>query len=249
MVTTAPARPASEPRARRLLPPEWRRLLLVLVALVGLGWLAGNVVTHFARGFVLDHVDGPPERYFARHHRHGLHRALWALTHLGSVVVVSATALALGAGWRLARRSWALLEVLAVGVAGGVVLTGAVKLLVRRVRPPALGAPAAREYSFPSGHTVQSTVLYGLVAVLVVLALEPRVLRWAVAAAGAAVVGLVGFSRVYLSAHWTTDVIAGLLLAGTWVGVVAATLGPGWWERRSPLVRELVARSRGPGAR
>jgi undecaprenyl-diphosphatase len=87
-------------------------------------------------------------------------------------------------------------------------------------------------YSFPSGHAVAGAAL----AVALVLAFFPagERRRWEWAAAGFAFV--MGFSRVYLNAHWFSDVVAGVLL-GSGIAIGAAVLVTD--------VRDVVLRRRG----
>jgi membrane-associated phospholipid phosphatase len=81
-------------------------------------------------------------------------------------------------------------------------------------------------YGYPSGHAVLSMAILGFGAfVLVRLLTGPR-LRWAVVAVCAALILLIGFSRVYLGFHWVNDVVGGYLDGG-FVALGGATL----WER------------------
>lgn len=104
----------------------------------------------------------------------------------------------------------------------GVVVSNTLKHVTARPRPPQPATEVSLA-SFPSGHTLQATLLLGLLPLIVVL-LANR--RWLVdAAALVAVVGIaaVGYSRVYLGAHWPTDVVGsvllgtGLILAVEWL--------------------------------
>ncbi len=75
-------------------------------------------------------------------------------------------------------------------------------------------------YSFPSGHAV-ATASIAVALVLVTLPAGPRRRKWELVAAGAAFI--MALSRVYLDAHWFSDVVAGTLL-GTGVALGAAAL-------------------------
>jgi len=88
-----------------------------------------------------------------------------------------------------------------------------------RMRPP-YPLVITKSYSFPSGHAV-ATASIAVALVLVSMPTGPRRRKWEVAAAAAAFV--MGLSRVYLNAHWFSDVVAGALL-GTAVALGCAAL-------------------------
>ncbi|OOY45831.1 bifunctional DedA family/phosphatase PAP2 family protein, partial [Solemya velum gill symbiont] len=87
-------------------------------------------------------------------------------------------------------------------------------------RPP---NAALTNWSFPSGHAVHATVIYGFLAVLLATRL-PQERRWLVYAVTIVLVLLIGFSRLYLGVHWFSDVIAGWVLGLLWISV----LGLAW---------------------
>lgn len=125
-----------------------------------------------------------------------------------SVVVLGATVLV--ALWRFRGRQLQDLAMLAV-VPAGMLLNVGLKHLFERPRP-ALEEPLVHlsTFSFPSGHAVASTVFYGALCVLVFLHARTAATRALAALAAAAMVLLVTFSRVYLGAHYLSDVVAGV---------------------------------------
>jgi undecaprenyl-diphosphatase len=122
----------------------------------------------------------------------------------------------------------------ASAVVGGFLLETLMKITLRRHRPdlwPAL--VTEKTFSFPSGHATMSTLFFGG-AVAVVFHLTKRRAPRIAALVGASIgIFLVAFSRVYLGAHWTTDVAAGVLLGLFWV-VLCAT-GTEYLARRAGI--------------
>ncbi len=115
------------------------------------------------------------------------------------------------ANWRLSA------VVLLVSTAGGAVLTMVLKAVFRRARPELFDSGyTASFYSFPSGHATVAVGFYGALALMLAYHLRGG-LRWAVVVLGAAVVLLIGFSRLYLGVHYPTDVLAGFLAAPLWL--------------------------------
>jgi len=71
-------------------------------------------------------------------------------------------------------------------------------------------------WGFPSGHTTMSVVLYGFLAILLVRSCNPR-WSWLPFSAAIGISMCIAFSRLYLGAHWLSDVLGGLSLGWAWV--------------------------------
>ncbi len=113
---------------------------------------------------------------------------------------------------------------LAISTAGSAVLTTTLKLVFQRTRPEVFQSGyEASSFSFPSGHATIAIGFYGTLVMLVAWQLAGWK-RWAVVAAGAALIGLIGFSRLYLGVHYPTDILAGYLAAALWVSTVGTAL-------------------------
>jgi undecaprenyl-diphosphatase len=109
---------------------------------------------------------------------------------------------------------------LVISTLGGVVLTTALKTVVRRARPELFDSGyTASFYSFPSGHATVAVGFYGTLTLLLAWRLA-GVRRWLVVAAGVGLVLLIGFSRLYLGVHYPTDVLAGFLAAPLWISFI-----------------------------
>jgi undecaprenyl-diphosphatase len=149
---------------------------------------------------------------------------------------------------------WGAGVLFAVGVGLAQVMSSVVKAVLDRARPPAslalIDQPGS--HSLPSGHALMTLVIAGLLMCLL--------LRWTAntrrfgrvglgaatvgaAIAAAAVLGLIGMSRVYLGVHWASDVIAGWCLGAAWLIVVLAVVQRwGWFDRLSRGARPLLRR-------
>lgn len=215
-------------RARRLWAAHAAFLMTaaVLLALIaGFSAVAEEVYDDVTDGGGVAGVDRPVLDSVAASRAPALTFAAQALAWSGDTVGATVVALALVALlWRV-RRDLTPLVLTAVAMAGSVLITTLGKSHVGRLRPPHELAlpPLAHSPAFPSGHTLNATVLFGIVLYLVLITPRLRVggsHRRAVAltaVAAALYVLAMGLSRVYLAAHWLTDVMAGWAIGAGWV--------------------------------
>ena len=111
---------------------------------------------------------------------------------------------------------------LVVTLGGAGLLDMILKLSFRRERPnPLFEYPLPESYSFQSGHALFSFVFFGSAAVLLADRIRSGPLRILVFAVAAALIGLIGVSRIYLNVHHPSDVAAGYLVALVWIVAVA----------------------------
>jgi membrane-associated phospholipid phosphatase len=181
------------------------RLALVLFCLAVLGLLAVQVLAH---GPMME-LDQAASLWFATHRHAALTRAMLLVSelHRTAQVLAAAAVLALVLLRRGQQRSALALLV----VPTGMVLNVGLKESFQRVRPM-LDDPLVQlaTYSFPSGHAVASTVFYGMACALVFTHVRSRAWRALAATFAVAMVLVVTFSRVYLGAHYPSDVVAGV---------------------------------------
>jgi undecaprenyl-diphosphatase len=162
-----------------------------------------------------------------------------AITTLGSNLVIPPL-FVLAVAWLAWLRRPREALFLAITSGGSLVLNETMKLFFHRPRPQLVWAHVAPDYSFPSGHTMNSLVFYLALAIVI----------WSVAGRRAGLIAttvaivlavLIGISRIYLGYHYFTDVVGGLLAGTVWLLVVAAAFrfGPLW---------NLGRDARGPGS-
>ena len=225
---------------RRRLDPKGRyglRVTLLAVALV-------LVAVPF--GLLLDQVvrDGPVTRLdtWAARNLHervrdapGAVDALQVVSFTGSGRFLAVVAVAVAVR-SVRRRHWRVaVFVIVTSVAGGTITT-VVKAAVDRDRP-SLEAPvaSARGQSFPSGHAMSSTVVYGAV-VLTVLPEVRRRRRRAAVVAVVVLVAAIGATRLALGVHYLSDVLGGFALGLAWLAASAAAFSVWRVERGSAPV-------------
>ncbi|HET9614588.1 MAG TPA: phosphatase PAP2 family protein [Candidatus Limnocylindrales bacterium] len=141
-------------------------------------------------------------------------------TTMGSTAVLPAL-FAVAMILLLARRRFGAALFLAVSSGGALLLNELMKLFFHRPRPQLPWAHVQPDYSFPSGHTMNSVAFYLAIAIIV-WSIAGR--RWGAITLAAAIVlcTTIGVSRIYLGFHYFTDVTGGALAGIAWVLVTLA---------------------------
>ena len=198
---------------------------MLLVATAIFAQMAGAVVA----GAPITQLDVEVANWLHAHARANgaLRQAMVAVTHVHSTPGILALALVAGIWlYRRGHRYWTV--ALVASVPGGQILNVLLKHTFERARPhfaePLLELST---YSFPSGHAMGATVLYGFVACYAARHARSwlgRVLPFVLALA---MVATVAFSRMYLGVHYLSDVLAAAAEGCGWLAICitgAATL-------------------------
>jgi undecaprenyl-diphosphatase len=209
---------AVEARVRWLLPAAGLALavLAVLARLDALPW------------------DRPITDWVVDHRTHSLDVLAEKVTWFGgNAVVYPVAAVCALLAWPRCRPLAVCIVVLAAARSG---ITTGLKELIDRDRPTAsiqLVTPGGP--SFPSGHPFATAASWGFVPLVLALYTRRRWLWWTSVVVVWSMAIAVAWSRVWVGVHWTSDVVAGLLLA---------LLGVAGSERLIELVHRHAAASR-----
>ena len=146
------------------------------------------------------------------------------ITYAHSILAVSIWSVLFAAV--LARmRQWSWLLTLALAMGGGMAVNYGLKVAYERARP-AFDEPllTLKTFSFPSGHTAGATLFYGVLAAFLVSRIRDLQLRATIVAVAVVMVVAVAFSRVYLGAHFVSDVVAAACSSMAWLALCLSTV-------------------------
>jgi undecaprenyl-diphosphatase len=195
-------------------------------ALAALAW----AMLHHAPMLELDHALAARLHAYARDA--GLTPWVLGLTHWhstpGLLLMCGAAA-----AWLLWRKQAQWLPLLVCTVPGAMLLNLGLKHSFQRARP-AFEDPVVmlHTFSFPSGHAVGGAVWYGWLALYLGSRLADQGARAAVWGAALCMAAMVGISRLYLGAHYLSDVLAGWAEGGAWLCLCLAVQR---WYGQLPL--------------
>lgn len=200
----------------------WITLLAGGLVVVILALLGAEVYDNVVDDAGLANLDKPTLAWVEQLRSPALDTAVTAFTNIGGGIGMPILASILTAWLIWAGRTWRPLILVGGAAAVSVTATAVGKKLIGRSRPDHTDAvpPYENSPSFPSGHTLNTTVVIGVVVYLACLQVKRTTTRVALITAGVIFVVAMGLSRVYLGHHWMTDVIFGWLLGLAWVGIV-----------------------------
>ena len=191
--------------------PESASLVMLAVSLLAISWIGFTLLAMLL-------ASGGPLAF--DHHVHELmltlrnplaDRLMAGLASLGDAAVLGPAA-AMALLYLLWRKRWMAAAHWLAALVFGLVLTTLLGTLVDMPQPPT--APAG--FGFPSVAVTMTTITFGFFAVLIAREMPGRKRVWPYLLAGV-VTTLVGFSRLYLGAHWSSDLVGGALLGLAWI--------------------------------
>lgn len=193
-------------------------LILLGALLVASVWLFLGVLQDVLSGDPLVRADEAVFHFLQSLRTDWIDQIMVATSELSDSTVLAATTCAalLWFVWR--RNSRAVGHTLAA-VIGASFFTLVFKVALRIPRPFVMST-GWNAFSFPSGHTVESAALYGFLAMVTVWEVRAQA-KVLVTTVAAVLIGATAFSRVYLGAHWLSDVLAGIAFGLAWAALLA----------------------------
>jgi undecaprenyl-diphosphatase len=188
-------------------------------AFVAAAWLFGGIAEDLIMGDPLIQVDALISQLFQSHATPRLAGTMYFASALASPAAVSILCALMGCVLLWKRHRYWLFGLVSA-VAGGMLLNVMLKHLFDRARPgwadPLL---ALTDPGFPSGHTMMATIIYGFIAVYFMPAVASWWWRCVIAASTILLVLLVALSRMYLGAHYLSDVLAAMAAGSAWLAL------------------------------
>lgn len=195
--------------------PETKTLSVIAVALMLVAWVILSLFEQFNAGPPLARLDQSVYNLLQGLRTPWGDQIMITISQLGDGIVGTYLLAAL-AVWLIIKRHWlAVAHWLAAGLFAAIA-TWTLKQTLHLPRPGDGVYQGIMSYSFPSAHTVLATCLYGFLAVMIARETPPK-WRWPIYTGAWLIILSIGFSRLYLGAHWLSDVIGGMLLGLLWV--------------------------------
>lgn len=191
---------------------------LFIIGLIGIIPFISIVLFGFWGWAEITAIDYQISHYFYKLHSPILNIIMTAITHVGDLVVQTAiTVLVVSMLFILRKWRTALWYGLTVLIGAGI-LNGAIKELYGRARPSQI-QPLVEigGYSFPSGHSMGSVIVFGGILFLIIQGLRSSQLKVLISLLISLLILAIGISRVYLGVHFPTDVIGGFSLGFAWI--------------------------------
>lgn len=217
----------------RLSPQNYLGLQLTTGAtvLIGASWLFGGITEDVITGDPLTLVDLQVAQWFHAHSTERLTRAMLAVTHMHDTISITVATVLITAylAWK---RNWYWLLCVNMAVPFGMLLNIVMKYAIHRARP-SFDNPLVvlTTYSFPSGHVAGATLFYGVMAAMLMTKINAWRWRVMVVLLAITLVALVALTRVYLGAHYLSDVLAAFAEGIAWL-TLSLTGMHTYWEHR-----------------
>jgi undecaprenyl-diphosphatase len=198
--------------------------LLVGAAIAVAGTLGFAMLGDVVRKGNTQRFDTAVLQWLGAHHLPLLTAIMNEITPLGTgIVVLMIVGVTTAFLWHTEHKHSA--RMLLAATAGSILLNNVLKLYFNRARPDVFEWQThAASSSFPSGHAMSATVVYGTVAYLLARLQRHAWSRTITLVAAVVMIALICLTRLYLGVHYPSDVLAGIIIGLAWSGFCMATL-------------------------
>ncbi len=185
---------------------------IFFIALLVFAWLVRRVFVVQKTGF-----DARAFKFLGGHVNPVRNEVMEGITFLGTHYFLIPLCLCLVIWFLFIRpHKWYSITVPAIAISS-VLLMLLLQHIFERPRPLIPLLEAARGFSFPSGHALMSTTVYGLIIYIVSREVRRPALRWILTGMFVLLILAICLSRIYLRVHYTSDVLAGICLGLAWL--------------------------------
>ncbi|MET1056186.1 MAG: phosphatase PAP2 family protein [Pedobacter sp.] len=195
----------------KVLSKNKSRILVNTLLIIAAGFVGLSCLIFF---FPLSSIDLRISHFIQRHQNVRLDHFMYFVSLFGTMPYSAVTVAVASFGFLISGYKREALFSLLSALSG--LVSALTKLLINRPRPAkdlVKIMEITREQSFPSGHTLFYTVFFGFMIIAMRnLKSVNQIVRIIVTSISAAMILLVPFSRIYLGAHWFTDVLGGAML-------------------------------------
>ncbi|MGV3525247.1 MAG: phosphatase PAP2 family protein [Candidatus Sericytochromatia bacterium] len=212
---------------RQALLPMLAGLLLAVLSLLGFAAIVEDVLDQESQHWdqavfeALHHFESPL-----------LDGVMFGITETGSFLSVALLATAMIIWLYFIRRDLRAIVLLILATLGGGVLNVLLKLIFQRTRPHIDPGIDAIGFSLPSGHAMGAMVFYGFMGYLVIRSQRRKSTKMLLTGLLCVFILAIGISRIYLNAHYFTDVVAGYAAGTFWLVACIFALELRPWYRR-----------------
>jgi membrane-associated phospholipid phosphatase len=204
------------------LPPSWvfgLPLILGSLVLITSSWIFGVIAEDIVSKDPLTLIDADINKWFFSRTSPPLTRLMLFVTDLASftTMIIVYLVLVVLLTWK---KLWYNLVFLSLSIPGGMLLNHMMKVAFHRPRPLFhLFYSSSLDYSFPSGHTMNATLLYGIIAIFALHVIKRWCWQVFVVLFTVFLVILVALSRVYLGYHYLSDTLAAVAIGIAWLSL------------------------------
>lgn len=183
------------------------RNIIIIICLL-LMFIANTIVV-MAGGYI--QIDGAVRNFVMRYASEMTSKSMHVITFFGSTKFIVCACAVIFFAFLYKKKKTHAFSTAAILIVS-TLINNVIKLIIRRPRPEYISV-VEHSFSYPSGHTMASATLYGFLIYLIIKSNMPKHYKVIYSGVLGLLIFLVGTSRIYLGAHFFSDVFGGWLLS------------------------------------